>query len=183
MSTSGLESIDHSAQVAHQWINELDGFFLVWENKAKSYRLLRTVLQTLRDWLPTNELADFAAQLPSLLRGVYYEHWRPATTPVKHRSKADFLARVEHAFVGRPDCLYRRSGVDCIPFSLDEDKRRRNPGRASCPAGRLAGLVARVVEGGLKREQARRGHPAMVKRSSTDVTPATDQAAFSTASR
>jgi uncharacterized protein (DUF2267 family) len=63
---------------------------------------LRGVLQALRDWLPINEAADFAAQLPGLLRGVYYEQWRPATTPVKHRSRADFVARIDHAFVDDP---------------------------------------------------------------------------------
>ena len=102
MSASGLEGIDHTAQVTHHWINELDGHFLGWGNKAKSYRLLRTALQALRDWLPVNEAADFAAQLPNLLRGVYYEQWRPATTPVKPRSKSDFLGRIDHAFVGDP---------------------------------------------------------------------------------
>jgi uncharacterized protein (DUF2267 family) len=101
MSTVGLESIDHTVQLTHGWINELDAM-LGWNDKARSYRLLRSVLQALRDWLPVNESADFAAQLPNLLRGVYYEHWRPAATPVKQRSKADFLARIDHAFVGDP---------------------------------------------------------------------------------
>jgi uncharacterized protein (DUF2267 family) len=41
------------------------------------------------------EAADLAAQLPTLLRGAYYEAWRPAAVPVKHRGKADFLSRVE----------------------------------------------------------------------------------------
>jgi uncharacterized protein (DUF2267 family) len=113
MSTSGLEGIDHTAQVTHHWVNELDGHFLGWGNKAKSYRLLRTVLQTLRDWLPVNEAADLAAQLPSLLRGVYYEHWRPATTPVKHRSRADFVARINHAFVSDP-ILYADEAISTV---------------------------------------------------------------------
>ena len=102
MSTTGLESIDHTAEITHRWINELDGFFLGWGDRPKSYRLLRVVLQALRDWLPINESADLAAQLPNLLRGVYYEHWRPATTPLKKRSKADFLARVQAAFAEDP---------------------------------------------------------------------------------
>ena len=101
MSATGLESIDHTVQLTHIWINELDER-LGWGNKSRSYRLLRGVLQTLRDWLQFNESADFAAQLPILLRGVYYEHWRPATTPVKHRTRADFIARIDHAFVGDP---------------------------------------------------------------------------------
>ncbi len=99
--SAGLESIDHSVQLTHLWINELDAR-LRWDNKARSYRLLRAVLQALRDWVPVNEAADLAAQLPAHLRGVYYEHWRPATTPVKQRSKADFIARIDHAFVPDP---------------------------------------------------------------------------------
>jgi uncharacterized protein (DUF2267 family) len=102
MSSTGLESIDHTVEITHRWINELDGLFLGWGNKRKSYRLLRVVLQALRDWLPINESANLAAQLPNLLRGVYYEHWRPATTPLEHRSKADFLARMRAAFVDDP---------------------------------------------------------------------------------
>jgi uncharacterized protein (DUF2267 family) len=109
MSTVGLESIEHTVHLTHAWINDLDEF-LGWRSKARSYRLLRSVLQALRDWLPVNEAADFAAQLPTLLRGVYYEHWRPGTTPIKHRSKADFLARVDHAFVGDP-IIYTEEAV------------------------------------------------------------------------
>jgi uncharacterized protein (DUF2267 family) len=101
MSTAGLESIDHTVQLTHIWINELDAS-LGWDNKHRSYRLLRTVLQTLRDWLQVNEAVDLGAQLPELLRGVYYEHWRPAATPVKRRSKADFMARIDHAFKTDP---------------------------------------------------------------------------------
>ena len=101
MSAVGLESIEHTVHVTHTWINELDEL-LGWSNKSRSYRLLRSVLQALRDWLPVNEAADFAAQLPNLLRGVYYEQWRPATTPVKPRSKSDFLGRIDHAFVDDP---------------------------------------------------------------------------------
>ena len=54
MSAAGLESIDHTVQLTHIWINDLDSR-LGWENKHRSYRLLRTVLQALRDWLPVNE--------------------------------------------------------------------------------------------------------------------------------
>jgi uncharacterized protein (DUF2267 family) len=101
MSAAGLESIEHTVQLTHAWINDLDAM-LGWNNRHRSYKLLRSVLQTLRDWLPVSEAADLAAQLPSLLRGVFYEHWRPGTTPVKQRSRADFLARIDHAFIGDP---------------------------------------------------------------------------------
>ena len=101
MSAVGLEALDHTVQVTHVWINDLDER-LGWENKPRAYRLLKAVLHALRDWLQINESAHFAAQLPELLRGVYYEQWRPAIVPVKKRSKADFLARVEESFKADP---------------------------------------------------------------------------------
>ena len=119
MSAVGLESIDHTVQLTHIWINDLDAR-LGWENKHRSYRLLRTVLQAVRDWLPVNEAAGFGAQLPELLRGVYYEHWRPATTPVKQRSKVDFIARVDSAFAADP-ILFTSDAVTAV-FELLSDK-------------------------------------------------------------
>ena len=64
MSAVGLQSIDHTVQLTHIWINDLDAR-LGWENKHRSYRLLRSVLQTLRDWLRIEETAGLGAQLPS----------------------------------------------------------------------------------------------------------------------
>ena len=97
MSAQGLETLDHTVQLTHIWINDLDGR-LEWNDKARSYRLLKAVLHALRDLLKVNEAVDLGAQLPGLLRGAYYEQWRPATTPVKKRSMEDFLARVNESF-------------------------------------------------------------------------------------
>ncbi len=119
MSAVGLESIDHTVQLTHIWINELDAR-LGWADKHRSYRLLRTVLQAVRDWLSVNEAAGFGAQLPELLRGVYYEHWRPATTPVKNRHKADFIARIDNAFRTDP-ILFTPDAVTAV-FELLSDK-------------------------------------------------------------
>ena len=63
MSAQGLESIGRAVQLTHIWINDLDAR-LGWENSHRAYRLLRTVLQTLRDWLMVEEAASFGAQLP-----------------------------------------------------------------------------------------------------------------------
>ena len=41
MSAVGLESIEHTVQLTHAWINDLDTR-LGWDNKHRSYRLLRT---------------------------------------------------------------------------------------------------------------------------------------------
>lgn len=98
---SGLESIDHTVQLTHIWINDLDTR-LGWNNKPRSYRLLKATLHAVRDWLPVNEAVDLGAQLPELLRGAYYEGWRPAATPVRKRSLGDFTAAVTTHFKADP---------------------------------------------------------------------------------
>lgn len=97
MSTQGLEALDRTVQLTHVWINDLDRR-LAWNNKARSYRLLKAVLHALRDSLLVNEAVDLGAQLPELLRGAYYEQWRPATTPLKLRSIESFVERVSESF-------------------------------------------------------------------------------------
>ena len=97
MSSKGLEVIDHSAQLTHEWINEL-AERLGWQDQKQVLQLLRSVLTGIRDHLPHDESAGFAAQLPILLRGMYYEGWRPAKTPDPDRSKEGFVSRIESHF-------------------------------------------------------------------------------------
>jgi uncharacterized protein (DUF2267 family) len=101
MSAVGLEALEHTVQITHVWINDLDRK-LGWDNKSRAYRLLKAVLHALRDWLQVNDSAHLAAQLPELLRGAYYEQWRPAIVPVKKRGKAEFIARVQESFKADP---------------------------------------------------------------------------------
>jgi len=119
MSAMGLEGIDHTVQLTHLWINELDGR-VGWGNKRRSYRLLKTVLRAVRDWLQLNEAVDLGAQLPELLRGAYYEGWRPSVTPVKQRSRSDFRARVDHEF--KRDPLVATDEAVTAVFALLSDK-------------------------------------------------------------
>jgi uncharacterized protein (DUF2267 family) len=67
------------------------------ERRNHSYAALRAVLHTLRDRLIVEETAHFAAQLPMLIRGIYYTGWDPSRVPVKmHRE--EFFARVRREF-------------------------------------------------------------------------------------
>ncbi|WP_424532882.1 DUF2267 domain-containing protein [Sphaerisporangium viridialbum] len=63
------------------------------ERRNQSYAALRAVLHALRDRLTVEE----AAQLPMLVRGIYYEGWDPTDVPVK-MDREDFLARVRKEF-------------------------------------------------------------------------------------
>jgi uncharacterized protein (DUF2267 family) len=47
--------------------------------------------------------ASFAAQLPLLIRGVFYEGWHPAGKPIKDRHRSAFLEQVRREFRGYPE--------------------------------------------------------------------------------
>lgn len=97
MSALGLKIIDEAVQSMNQWLNELDSR-VGWVDKNRSYRLLRAVLHEVRDHLSPDEAAQLGAQLPTMIRGVYYEGWNPSKTPVKERSREGFVSRVQQAF-------------------------------------------------------------------------------------
>ena len=82
MSAKGLEVIDHSAQLTHEWVNELTER-LGWSRHRDALRLLRVTLTGIRDHIGHDELVQFGAQLPLLIRGMYYEGWKHSATPVR----------------------------------------------------------------------------------------------------
>lgn len=119
MSTVGLEGLERTVQLTHIWINDLNDR-LYWNDKSRAYRLLKSVLHALRDWLELDESANLAAQLPGLLRGAYYEQWRPATTPVKKRGRQQFLDHVDNEF--KRDPLWNTAEAVTAVFELLSDK-------------------------------------------------------------
>lgn len=85
--------IQRSTEKAHLWLDDLAGELGI-DDRQESYRVLRAYLHALRDRLPVDEAAQLAAQLPELIRGIYYEGWKPSRTPMKYAGFADFLSRV-----------------------------------------------------------------------------------------
>lgn len=92
--TRTIHVFERTVHEAHDWVNELSGR-LGWTSERDVLRLLRTVLCNIRDHLPVNEMAQFSAQLPIMLRGMYFEGWQPKKTPVRERHAADFIAAIE----------------------------------------------------------------------------------------
>ena len=52
------------------------------------------MLHALRDRLTVEETAQLAAELPTLIRGIYYEHWKPGSTKHQARDVDSFLRHV-----------------------------------------------------------------------------------------
>lgn len=96
MSTQHLEILETTLQKTHQWIVSLAESSHMDSHTA--YQSLRAVLQTLRDRLPAPEGAHLAAQLPTLIRGLFYEGYRPTRVP-ETLSKQEFLDRIAEKIV------------------------------------------------------------------------------------
>jgi uncharacterized protein (DUF2267 family) len=85
--------IERSVEKTHIWLNDVAGELGV-EDRQYAYRALRAVLHTLRDRLTVDVAAKLAAQLPTLIRGIYYEDWDPSRTPLPIHDVEAFLDHV-----------------------------------------------------------------------------------------
>jgi uncharacterized protein (DUF2267 family) len=106
------EIIGQSNEKTNVWLNELCDELGTQDQKT-AYRLLRAYLHAVRDRLTVNEAAQLAAQLPELIRGIYYENWVPARTPLKYRTVDEFFDRVAHEaqLTGETQTSYACSAV------------------------------------------------------------------------
>jgi uncharacterized protein (DUF2267 family) len=91
MARTGVDSLDRSIERTNQWLGDVATSFET-EDRKLAYRVTRSWLHTLRDRLPVTVAAHLAAQLPELLRGVFYEGWNPSKVPAKY-GRDEYIAR------------------------------------------------------------------------------------------
>ena len=102
MTLVAIAPIESTIHTTNTWLKELAGE-LGWEDRARVYHALGVVLHALRDRLTVAEAVDLGAQLPLLIRGLYYEGWTPNGKPIKERSKEEFLAHIAAALRGHAE--------------------------------------------------------------------------------
>lgn len=91
MSFTGVDSLDRSIHKTNAWLADVADSFGT-EDRRFAYRVTRAWLHTLRDRLAVDASAHLAAQLPELLRGVFYDGWDPSRVPAKY-GRAEYVSR------------------------------------------------------------------------------------------
>jgi uncharacterized protein (DUF2267 family) len=120
MSNTGFAPFTTTLDKTNRMLHEIEDA-LGWprDRRNQSYAALRAVLHALRDRLTVEEAAQLGAQLPMLVRGIYYEGWDPTRVPVKmHRD--EFFDRVRQEFPYDVP-----GGVEAVTRVVLETLRRR----------------------------------------------------------
>lgn len=90
-----------TTQLTQEWLLEL-AEQEPFDDEDQAYSVLRAVLHAVRDRLTVEEATHLGAQLPMLVRGFYYEGWRPALAPNDFETADAFFHRVKESLGGTP---------------------------------------------------------------------------------
>ena len=93
MPTTHPTILDRSVEKTNVWLRDLCDE-LESDDRQYAYHVLRGFLHALRDRIPIDESAQLSAQLPVLIRGIYFERWHPRHTPETYHDVHPFLDRV-----------------------------------------------------------------------------------------
>jgi uncharacterized protein (DUF2267 family) len=94
---SSTEILARSIQKTDIWLKDA-AQELKWRDQHKAYIALKTVLHALRDRVTNREAVQLGAQLPTIIRGIYYEGWTMPDRPVRDRTKYGFLSEIQKGF-------------------------------------------------------------------------------------
>ncbi len=98
-----IAELNAAVASTEDWIDDLMRR-LGWRDRERVLQALLATLHALRDDLRRDEAIYLGAQLPALLRGLYYEGWHRGARPAT-RSRSAFLERIH-------DGVHRDPGVD-----------------------------------------------------------------------
>lgn len=97
MSATGLKVFDETLAKTNMWLKDIMDT-LGWDDRRKAYQALRATLHSVRDRMVPDEAVHLGAQLPMLIRGIYYESWNPGASRLQERTKEEFLHHVRELF-------------------------------------------------------------------------------------
>lgn len=118
MQKTGVDVIERNMQILNLLLDSLSDK-LGGISRQDGWERLRAVLHTLRDRLPTDEAVKLASQFPVVVRGAYYENWKPTQTPVKFKSAEEYAERVT-AILNRNTEVDATETIQAVMSALEE---------------------------------------------------------------
>lgn len=101
MITRAHETFENTIQKTNLWLKEIAAA-MGTEDQHRALLALRAVLHILRDRMTLEEMAQLSAQLPLIVRGIYFEGWDPSHKPVKERHNEDLFIHIYDSFPNEP---------------------------------------------------------------------------------
>jgi uncharacterized protein (DUF2267 family) len=98
MASTGLDVFDKTLQTTNIWLDEI--MAELGPDRHVAWHALGAVLRPLRDRVPLELAVHLGAQLPLLVRGLYYDQWHSARQPDRLRTLEAFLERVGEGLQG-----------------------------------------------------------------------------------
>ena len=132
MSANGLDVFDKTIQTTNIWLDEL--MAEIGPDRQVAWHVLGVVLRGVRNRIPVPLAAHLGAELPLLVRGLYYDQFRPEHQPEHVRSLDEFLERIGEELGGtRPVNVPDATGAVFRILSRHIDRGQVEKVRAALP--------------------------------------------------
>lgn len=101
---TSIPILDKNIHQTMSWIYAIEEACDWDENdQRKAFAALRSVLHALRDILPIESAIHLSAQLPLIIRGLFFENWSTHAPKQKIRRSEDFIMQVAENLFAYPD--------------------------------------------------------------------------------
>jgi uncharacterized protein (DUF2267 family) len=149
MTTKG-DNFHYALNTANSWLADVCTEFGTSDRRF-AYRALRAWLHTMRDRLTVDSAAKFGAQLPEMLRGIYYDGWDPSRVPIKFGAD-EYVERF--AATARISAGDVRHAAATVSRALGN---RLSPGQLDEALAQIPGELRPLVGGGRRPGQGPAG--------------------------
>jgi len=142
MSKPALSVQDASLAATREWLVDIADRTGAPPDLA--WCVLRSGLHALRDRLPPEEAVELSRALPTFLRGLFFEGWRPAETPIRDPTLGAWLVTLEgHLLAADADRVPVRVAAEALFAVL---RRRLGESARGRLANRLPAEIAELLD-------------------------------------
>ena len=132
-----------SMQKTHEWLRDIEAE-LHFDNERAAYAALRATLHAVRDRLPTELVSHLGAELPIVIRGIYYDGWHPSEARLKAAHSTDFYDSMRRELQGHDELQHVEQVARAVLRVVDQ---RLEPGQIRHVVEALPEKVRRLWHG------------------------------------